>query len=592
MSESDSPKGQRLAATDAPTGAAVPLSASRVDRLSEEFTRMLSQRPPEINDVLAGRYRVTELLGVGGMGQVFVAENLAIGRRVAIKVLKVELLINASLRKRFQQEAEAIAAIENQNVVRFLDLVVGDPTFLVMEYVRGPTLTAVLKAEQRLDPFRAIAIARRLAWGLEAAHRTGVVHRDVKPSNVILAPDHEVGEQPKLVDFGVAKVSAEVSDEQLTLAGQVVGTPHYMSPEQITGGRVDARSDVYSLGCVLYHMLTGTPPFDDDEAASILSQHVHQAAPPLRKRLADAPPGLEAIVERALAKRPKERFATAEELARALELIVDPTKQSAPKEPRARRWRWPAALAAVAIAVAGAGAAAWRWMPAASGGQLLITTQPAGASIELDGKIQRGTTPLAIVGLAAGDHRITLRHGKERDEITRTVNLKADERLPLHFALPARSHIVTVGSFPAGATLYLDGRLARGVTPVSVELSDEDFHELRIELEGYDTIVKGLAPDDRAPSVDFTLQPEREPRGRLFVDADATTEIWVDGVSTGLFTPASDILLNPGAHTVELRDSTGAIRATTNIRIAAHESRRLMMTIARTCVPQKEVPEK
>ena len=590
MSDSDNPKGQRLAATEAPTGAAIPLSASRVDRLSEEFTRLLSQRPPEIGDVLGGRYRVTELLGVGGMGQVFVAENLAIGRRVAIKVLKVELLINASLRKRFQQEAEAIAAIEDQNVVRFLDLVVGDPTFLVMEYVRGPTLSAILKTEQRLEPFRAISIARRLAWGLDAAHRAGVVHRDVKPSNVILAPDHEAGEQPKLVDFGVAKVSAEASDEQLTLAGQVVGTPHYMSPEQITGSRVDARSDVYSLGCVLYHMLTGTPPFDDDEAASILSQHVHQAAAPLRKRMADVPAGLEAIVERALAKRPKERFATAEELARALELIVDPKKKSTPKEPRARKWRWLAALAAVAVV--GAGAAAWRWMPAAAGGQLLVTTQPAGASIELDGKIQRGTTPLAIVGLAAGDHRITLRHGKERDEITRTVNLKADERVPLHFALPPRSHAVAIGTFPAGATLYLDGRLVRGVTPVSINLSDEDFHELRIELEGYDTIVKGLAPDDRAPSLEFTLQPEREPRGRLFVDADATAEIWVDGVSTGLFTPASDILLNPGAHTVELRDSTSAIRSTTNIRLAAHESRHLMMTIVRACVPSKEIPAK
>src|SRR5262249_29868424 len=154
---------------------------------------------------IAGRYQLVEALGDGAMGQVFIGENLAIHRRVAIKVLKAELLANPSFRKRFQHEAEAIAAIDHRKVGRFFDLIVADPTFLVMEYVRGPTLAEVIKKEKRLEPVRAINIATRLCWGLAAAHEAGVVHRDIKPSNVILAPDPELGEEPKLIDFGLAK---------------------------------------------------------------------------------------------------------------------------------------------------------------------------------------------------------------------------------------------------------------------------------------------------------------------------------------------------------------------------------------------------
>src|SRR5437868_3166011 len=141
--------------------------------MPEDFVMLLSRRRHFIGEVIAGRYKLVERLGVGAMGQVFAAENLAIGRRVAVKVLKAELLADADFRKRFQREAEAIAAIDHRNVVRFLDLVVGDPVFLVMEYLTGPTLASLLKRERRLDPVRAINIATRLCWGLDAAHRAG-----------------------------------------------------------------------------------------------------------------------------------------------------------------------------------------------------------------------------------------------------------------------------------------------------------------------------------------------------------------------------------------------------------------------------------
>src|SRR5215831_4896929 len=196
--------------------------ASRVDTLPDAFAERVARRQLTVGDIVGQRYRLVEVLGGGAMGQVFVAENLAIGQRVAIKVLKAELLANPVFRQRFQHEAEAIAAIGHPNVARFMDLVVGDPTFLVMEYVKGPTLEHLLKNE-RLDVPRAVRLATRLCWGLEAAHAAGVIHRDLKPSNVIVSPDIEQGEAPKIIDFGLAKLAAATAGEALTRTGQIVG---------------------------------------------------------------------------------------------------------------------------------------------------------------------------------------------------------------------------------------------------------------------------------------------------------------------------------------------------------------------------------
>jgi len=252
-------------------------------------------------DVIANRYKLLATLGNGGMGQVFVAENLSIGRRVAVKVLKAELLADATFRRRFQQEAEAIAAIEHKNVARFFDIVVGDPTFLVMEFVSGPTLAEVLKSGS-LTPARALGVARRLCWALEATHATGVIHRDIKPSNVILAPDPEFGEEPKLIDFGLAKLASVHSGEGLTRTGQIIGTPSYMSPEQISNEDLDARSDVYALGCVLYQMLTGAPPFAGSDDVQVLYQQLHSSPAPVRGRAGGMPEGSDALLASCLVK--------------------------------------------------------------------------------------------------------------------------------------------------------------------------------------------------------------------------------------------------------------------------------------------------
>ncbi|HWE29975.1 MAG TPA: serine/threonine-protein kinase, partial [Polyangia bacterium] len=296
---------------------------SRIDTLPDGFADILKRHSLQPGDVVGDRYKLLEVLGGGAMGHVFTAENRAIGSIVAIKVLKPELLANPEFRQRFQHEAQAVGSIEHPNVARFLDVVVGDPTFLVMEYVPGETLATVLAREKAMSIQRAVHIATRLCWGLDAAHAAGIIHRDLKPTNVILTADREVGETPKLIDFGLAKIAAVAGTEQLTRTGQIIGTPAYMSPEQISGRDVDARSDVYALACLLYEMIAGRPPFTGSEDVQTLYRQLHEPPEPLSLNAADVPGALDKVVNRALAKNPHDRYGSMQELARALNAAVE-----------------------------------------------------------------------------------------------------------------------------------------------------------------------------------------------------------------------------------------------------------------------------
>jgi serine/threonine protein kinase len=279
-------------------------------------------RPASETPLVGGRYRLVSSLGRGAMGQVFAADEVTTGRRVAVKVLRPELLADKSSRGRFAEEARALAAITHPHVARFVDVGLGDPCFVVMEYVPGRTLRERIRGLGRLPVDEAVRIAAQLCEALEAVHAAGIVHRDVKPSNVILVSDDGIA-TPRLIDFGLAKRMSGVGAE-LTRKGQVVGTPQYMSPEQVSGRGIDARTDQYALGCVTYEMLTGDVPFDADTALAVFQRQLNEAPQPLRERVPGLPRALDAVLRRVMAKDPRDRYPSMKQLACALKASLQP----------------------------------------------------------------------------------------------------------------------------------------------------------------------------------------------------------------------------------------------------------------------------
>ncbi|HJU02673.1 MAG TPA: Stk1 family PASTA domain-containing Ser/Thr kinase [Actinomycetes bacterium] len=263
--------------------------------------------------VLLDRYEVGRLLGAGGMAEVFEGRDRLLARRVAIKVLQAQFARDPSFLIRFKREAQAAASLSHPNIVGVYDTGSEDGThFIVMEFVDGRTLKDVIRAEGPLYPERAAEICADVCSALAAAHARGLIHRDIKPGNVMLTPDGKV----KVMDFGIARAT---TSETITQTAAVVGTAQYISPEQAQGQTVDYRSDLYSVGCCLYEMLTGTVPFTGATPVAIAYRHVREDPTPPRMLNPDVPRPLEAICLKAMAKLPDNRYQTAAELHDDLE---------------------------------------------------------------------------------------------------------------------------------------------------------------------------------------------------------------------------------------------------------------------------------
>jgi len=276
---------------------------------------MNMRRPPGAGDpletcvahgeVFAERYQTVKQLGCGGTGQVYLARDMWLERPVALKVLSPHLSMDQAFVDRFRREAKATARLAHPNIVSIYDLGGdGRGCFMVMEYVDGPTLLRY----GPLPPVRAARVAAQVADALGLAHQHGLIHRDVKPSNVLIGRSDQV----KVTDFGIAGPVGASDD--LVPTGWSMGTPTYLSPEQAVGGVVDQRSDIYSLGVVLYEMVTGVPPFAGDSPESIADQHVHCQPPRFSQLRPDLAAGLEAIVMTCLAKAPADRYQSAAEM--------------------------------------------------------------------------------------------------------------------------------------------------------------------------------------------------------------------------------------------------------------------------------------
>ncbi len=332
-----------------------------------------------------GRYKIVRLIGQGGMGEVYEAEHTALRKRVAIKTLSSAIAFAPGARERFLREARAASGIRSNNVVDISDFGM-DPdglVYMVMELLEGTSLEDVLEAEGRLAWRRAVAIAVQVLSALSQAHALGIIHRDIKPANIVLSRASASREHVTVVDFGIAKVlSGDGTPHSLTSTGTLLGSPHYMSPEQCRGSAIDARSDVYSVGALLYELVTGQVPYDADTFVGILTRHITDPLPKPTSIAPDVdlPILLEDAIVRALEKDPGDRYQSALEFAEALaaaartKSATGPTPAAtAPTAPEARVAAEPIRTAPVAVAGA---AEARRVAPTAGAGRALPRLSP------------------------------------------------------------------------------------------------------------------------------------------------------------------------------------------------------------------------
>ncbi len=351
-----------LRATDPAGGTSIREVVERIRRLNDSLssTRRVGEEGPtatslaDNNDAKSllergrlGRYRLHEQIGQGGMGTVFRAEDLLDGRIVALKVLRTDQAANPITLKRFRKEARMLTEINNPHVTNLLDVNEDDGVhYLVLEFVRGQSLEQVLEERGRFPEREALEIVADVARGLAAAHARGVVHRDVKPGNILLSAacevrraelktiqsedgavlelrtPHAARRTAKLSDFGLARHVVQTESMEVTRAGVILGTPLYMSPEQCAGGVLDTRSDVYSMGATLFHLLAGRPPFQAAGMVELFALHANQAPPPLRSLNSELSEDVGRVVERALAKTPADRHPDAAAFLRELERML------------------------------------------------------------------------------------------------------------------------------------------------------------------------------------------------------------------------------------------------------------------------------
>jgi serine/threonine-protein kinase len=479
--------------------------------------------------VLTGRYRVQKLLGAGGMGAVFLADDLTLEREVAIKVLPPDMSRDERVVARFQREAKTAAKLDHPNIIPIHRVESeGGLHYFVMKYVTGRSLDSMLDDGRPLPIPFATRVLSEAAAALGHAHARGVVHRDVKPANIMLGADDQV----VLTDFGISKVGDLTA--QLTQTGMIIGTPHYMAPEQATGRDVDGRADQYSLAVVGYQLFTGKLLFSGDSAHTIIYRHVSEEPPRASSSRSDVPPAADAALSRALRKEPNERFATMEEFARALrgEAVAGtapkpstralnaatvPLKRSAPRKKRSR-----APLVAAALTVLLVGGAAGAWMvtnrqPAtevANAPAIQIETAPPPAAPPIV-SAPVDTTPAlpatsSTTGADSAPPAVTKRPSARplaNLAARRTARRAAsdEERPAAQFAR------LTVASEPYG-TLYVDG-VEVGDTPIANHpLPIGRRVELRVERDGYRTkresiMISGPNPVRRR----YILEPAEQP---------------------------------------------------------------------------------
>ena len=468
-----------------------PTSTSSVDLVRERLQRLIE-----------GKYRIERLLGKGGMGQVFLAHDLTLEREVAIKVLPPDVSQDDQVVRRFQQEAKTAAKLDHPNIIPIYRVESeGGLNYFVMKYVSGTSLEDLLDKKEPLPVPEIQRILWEAACALGHAHQRGVVHRDVKPANIMFDHDGRV----MLTDFGISKALQAASG--LTATGMIIGTPHYMAPEQGKGAPVDGRADQYSLGVVGYRMITAELPFSGDSVHTIIYKHIYEEPPLASAKRPGIPGSLTVAISRALAKEPDQRFPTMEEFATAVwpeQPVAAPAKSRGPARPRSR------ATADAPTEITGApttpissakprkpAAPARRrsWAPAVIG--LVVVAAGAGGYLMMG---RKGSEERAAVPLV------------DTVRIQDTVRVPATRRPPPakpRQAAPAveAQGFLTIAADPFGE-VYIDG-VDAGQTPLIEYAVKPGRHTIRIERAGFKTKTETVQVDaSNTVRKRYTLLPE------------------------------------------------------------------------------------
>lgn len=455
-------------------------SHGSIERLGPELDVTSAAPPvarvdPYVGRTIDGRYLLERVLGEGGMGVVYAGRHKVIDKRVAVKVLRNDMARDQEMTERFLQEARAASSIGNPHIIDISDFgtLPDGSTYFVMEYLDGQSLSDLVAALTVVPETRLVNIAKQLALALSSAHGAGIVHRDLKPDNVMLVSRGADTDFVKILDFGIAKVGAT---SKITRAGSVFGTPHYMAPEQGAGAQVDARTDVYALGVILYEMATGKVPFDADNFMAILTQHMYKPPSPLRAihPSAGVSDGLEAIVLKCLMKRPEARYesmrALYDDLCR-LERGEIPLAQQEPEYASGAH-----AVPEDYFRASG--------VPASRRSRADSSAASASSSPRRGALVGSVTALLGIVVAVVLFMRKTPSPSEKTVPSERPTPETIDSARADHAGVERETQLVLVGADPPDAKIARDGRDLGGA-PVALRLLPDEQATLTVTRDGY-----------------------------------------------------------------------------------------------------------
>lgn len=471
-----------------------------------------------VGQTVAERYKIVSLMGYGGMGAVYEAHQLNMDRRVALKYIPSHDPVMA---KRFEREALTVSKLRHPNTVTVFDYGQTDDGFLFlsMELLSGRTLTDLIEHEAPLAPKRAVHIASQICRSLAEAHEMGIVHRDIKPDNVILIDVDGDPDVVKVLDFGIAKAVEQDDQQTLTGDGRIIGTPRYMSPEQILSEEIDYRSDIYSLGCIIFEMLCGDPPFDAPSTTALMISHAQEPPPPLAQRLDDdvlsgVPIDLENVVRRSMAKSPIERPQTTEELRKELEdslrghqpgphttgdqrpepVDVEPIEGAigAAGQPRTETARTRTSTGSNTVLVAGVTAAA-------------VAVVVLGAAFVLFGDDDDEGEPEDPLAAQAGEAPDDAQPPSEDDDPAQADNQDA----PPPTVQANDTHRIRIETAPDGARLQ-DGNEVLGDTPLNFNVAEPEVLQLVLTKEGHEDKEIEVEVDEDRPEQTFAFELEED----------------------------------------------------------------------------------